>query len=30
MKEKNGKKYILVAECNGIEFKDYRDVGNNK
>ena len=24
MKEKNGKKYILVAECDGMEFKDYR------
>lgn len=24
MKERNGKLYILVAECNGMEFKDYR------
>lgn len=24
MKERNGKLYILVAECDGMEFKDYR------
>ena len=24
MKEVNGKLYILVAECNGMELKDYR------
>lgn len=24
MKEVNGKKYTLVAECNGMELKDYR------
>lgn len=24
MKEVNGKLYILVAECNGLNFKDYR------
>lgn len=24
MKEVNGKLYILVAECNGINLKDYR------
>lgn len=27
MKEKNGKLYILVAECDGMEFKDYRKCG---
>ena len=24
MKEKNGKKYVLVASCDGINLKDYR------
>lgn len=24
MREHNGKLYILVAECDGMEFKDYR------
>ena len=24
LKELNGKKYILIAECDGINLKDYR------
>lgn len=27
MKEVNGKLYILVAECDGMELKDYRQCG---
>ena len=24
MKERNGKRYILIAECDGLNLKDYR------
>lgn len=30
MKEINGKKYILVAECSGKDLKDYRDGKNSR
>lgn len=30
MKELNGKKYILVAECSGNNLKDYRYGTNNE
>lgn len=29
MKERNGKKYILIAECKGNNLKDYRDGKDN-
>ena len=30
MKEVNGKLYILVAECDGMELKDYRQCGKQQ